>query len=180
MSVFSIDAHDGGSIEHALLGLDVQEKLVKIAAYRALNKTARWLKTQTIRHISGETGLTQKLIRKRMHMLHANRRNLRAMLTSCNQHIPASELGRMRESGKGARAGKFYFEGGFVGHMPSTGKTSIYRRKQKARLPIRELGFYYGGFTSRAWEDVSKGDEVMQRFGRFLEHELNFISRKHN
>lgn len=64
--------------------------------------------------------------------------------------------------------------------MPSTGKTSIYRRKQKARLPIRELGFYYGGFTSRAWEDFSKGDEVMQRFGRFFEHELNFISRKHN
>ena len=69
MSVFSIDAHDGGSIEQALLGLDVQEKLVQIAAYRALNKTARWLKTQTIRQISGETGLTQKLIRKRMQML---------------------------------------------------------------------------------------------------------------
>ena len=32
MSVFSIDAQDGGSIEHALLGLDIQEKLVQIAA----------------------------------------------------------------------------------------------------------------------------------------------------
>ena len=178
MSVFSIDAQDGGSIEHALLGLDIQEKLVQIAAYRALNKTARWLKTQTIRQISSETGLTQKLIRKRMHMLQASRRNLRAMLTSRNQHIPASELGRMRESGKGAKAGKFYFEGGFVAHMPSTGKASIYRRQHQARLPLRELGFYSGGFPRRAGEDVSKSDDVMQRFERFFEHELKFISRK--
>lgn len=178
MSMFSIDMSCNDALSKAVILLDNHERHGKIAAYRAINKTAKWLKTRTINGLSKQTGIQQKLIRKRLQILKAGRKTLKAMLKSNNQYIPARELGGLRQTAKGAKAGKFFYEGGFVSTMPSTGQTSIFKRKGKSRLPIRELGFYYGGFTKRIWDDQVLNAEVARQFEKFFKHEVNFLQKK--
>ncbi len=66
MSFFAIDVIDKGVISDFILRQNVAEKHTEIAAYRALNKMARWLRTKTIRSVNQQTGLQQKLIRERL------------------------------------------------------------------------------------------------------------------
>ena len=178
MSVFAIDVIDKGVISDFMLRQNAAEKHTEIAAFRALNKTARWLRTKTIRSVSQQTGLQQKLIRERLHMLKASRKQLKAHLVSKDSYIPAHKLGRLKQTATGARAGKFHYEGAFVAEMPSTGHMSVFKRKRKDRLPIRQMGFYFGGVTGRTWEEDVLDKQITERFEHFFEHELNFLLSK--
>lgn len=178
MSVFAIDVIDKGVISDFILRQNIAEKHTEIAAYRALNKTARWLRTKTIRSVSQQTGLQQKLIRERLQMLKASRKQLKAHLISNDAYIPAHKLGKLRQTATGARAGKFSYEGAFVATMPSTGHESVFKRKRKNRLPIREMGFYFGGYTGRSWEEDVLDSQISERFEHFFNHELQFLLSK--
>jgi len=50
--------------------------------------------------------------------------------------IQAKYLGKMEETGTGATAGSYFFQGGFIARMRN-GNTSIFARKGKSRLPIQ-------------------------------------------
>ena len=178
MSVFTIDVIDQGVISDFILRQNVAQKHTEMAAFRALNKTARWLRTKTVRSVSQQTGLQQKLIRERLQMLSASRRQLKAHLISKDSYIPAHKLGRLKQTATGAQAGKFHYEGAFVAEMPSTGHASVFKRKRKSRLPIREMGFYFGGVTGRTWEEDVLDKQITERFEHFFEHELNFLLSK--
>lgn len=155
------------------------EKHATMAAFRALNKTARWLRTQATREVSQKTAIQQKLIRERLRLLRASRRNLQARIFSDKHYIRASDLGRVKQTAKGARAGKHFFEGAFVATMnSSSGRQSIYRRKGKERFPVREMGYYFRSHYLSALEDGLLDREIGERFDRFFEHELNFILSK--
>lgn len=178
MSVFEIDLANNGTINSAVLVFNQNEKHAEMAAFRALNKTARWLRTKTIKSLSQQTGIQQKLIRERINMLKASRKQLKAHLISKSQYIPARKLGRLRQTATGAKAGKFFYEGAFVATMPSTGHESIFRRKRKRRLPIQELGFYFGGFNRKTWEEEVLDEQISERFEHFFGQELNFLQKK--
>lgn len=178
MSVFAIDVIDNGVISDFILRQNVAEKHTEMAAFRALNKTARWLRTKTIRSVSQQTGLQQKLIRERLQMLKASRKQLKAHLVSKDAYIPAHKLGRLKQTATGARAGKFDYEGAFVATMPSTGHESVFKRKRKSRLPLREMGFYFGGITARTWEEDVLDNQISERFEHFFKHELQFLLSK--
>lgn len=50
--------------------------------------------------------------------------------------IQAKYLGKMEETGTGAMAGSYFFQGGFIAQMQN-GNENIFKRKGKARFPIQ-------------------------------------------
>lgn len=50
--------------------------------------------------------------------------------------IQAKYLGKMSESGSGAEAGTYFFQGGFIARMQN-GNENIFKRKGSKRLPIQ-------------------------------------------
>ena len=74
--------------------------------------------------------------------------------------VAAAYLGRLEQTPAGAKAGAFFFPGGFVATMKSRHK-SIFLRRGPDRLPIDEQN-----------QEISVGHEVMQDVARLAEFEL--------
>lgn len=161
------------TLEQVLTDIRATEKQVTLAAMRALNKTARWLRTQAVREISAQQQIPQKLIRERLNILKANRRDLKAFIHTKLSSIPANKLGRLRQTPTGARAGKLMFTGAFVATMPS-GKRSVFKRKGRARLPIQEIKLSIRPTATAVIENILDY-KTAARFEVLLRHELQFI-----
>jgi hypothetical protein len=134
--MFSIEVND--SINKVIQNIDANKANVELAAVRALNKTALWVKAQAIREISKEKQIQQKLIRKRLKVIKASKSSIRALVTVGLYRTRAARLGTMRQTKIGAKAGKHMFKGAFIATMP-TGHKGIFRRKGSTALPIEEV-----------------------------------------
>lgn len=110
------------------------------AAYRAINKTLKWLDTQGRRAVAKEFGLPVRAMTraKRIKRVNATSRRLSGILWLGIAPVKAAYFGKPRQLKKGAKAGKKTFPGAFVATMRS-GHIGIFRRKGKSRLPIREV-----------------------------------------
>jgi hypothetical protein len=176
MSVFELDVSTLGSIHQITETIAATESHLITAAYRALNKTALWLKTQSVREISSQKRIQQKLIRERLRIVKANRNSLKSLVIASLYGIKASKLGRMHQTSKGAKAGNYEFSGAFIAKMPM-GHIGIYKRKTKRRLPIKELTVPLEPVASniiKAFVDT----DAAKKFNEYFRHELKFILRK--
>lgn len=116
----------------------VQRKIVPKVTSQAMNKTLAKMRTQWVREMAARLGIQQKLLRQQSIMFRTNPFKLRASLLGLVAGIRISRFsGTARETGTGAKKGKRFFEGGFIATMPS-GHTSIFQRKGRPRLPIKE------------------------------------------
>ena len=163
------------NVEQIIEAIGATEKQMTIAAMRALNKTAAWLKSQSTKQISTATNLQQKLIRKRLRMIKANQTSLIALMIARLHDIRASSLGAMKQTAKGAKAGKYGFSSAFVATMPNKYR-SIFKRETKRSLPIEEITLPLEPTASNIIMELAN-TEVMQKFDRYFEHELSFILR---
>jgi hypothetical protein len=66
MSTFTLDVTTYGDIDRIISQMHGTEAQVKLASMRALNKTALWLKSQSVKEISAQKKLQQKIIRERL------------------------------------------------------------------------------------------------------------------
>jgi len=109
------------------------------AAYRAINKTLKWVDTRARRALAAEFGLPVSALKKarRLTTIRAIPRRLSGVIWYGVSPIKASYFGKPRQTKKGAKAGKHVFPGAFVATMKS-GHTGIYTRRGTARLPIDE------------------------------------------
>lgn len=156
------------------------------AEIRALNKTALWVKTQAARDSSHAAKVASKVIRRRIRILRASKRIQRAKVWFGLNPILARDLGKIRETKKGIRAGRHHFPGAFVTGLRS-GYTSVFERVQpgkrwtinrprsaSANLPIRQ-----SKLTLENTEVQRVIERTYQRAGaRFvviLRQELNYI-----
>ena len=76
MSVFTLDVTTYGDIDQIIASMRGTESQVQLAAMRALNKTALWLKSQSVKEISAQKKLQQKIIRERLKLVKASKSNL--------------------------------------------------------------------------------------------------------
>ena len=77
MSTFTLDVTTYGDIDQIISQMQGTEAQVKLASMRALNKTALWLKSQSVKEISAQKKLQQKIIHERLKLVKARKSSLK-------------------------------------------------------------------------------------------------------
>lgn len=157
--------------------IDQAQGKVLIAYSRALNKTARWLRTQLASSTAKELDIKAGLIRNGLRVIPAKRNRLEVVvgLDPKSGVIKAANLGRTSQNKRGVRAGKRQFDHAFLATMPN-GHTGVFRRRGHSRYPIQEVQIVFTGRLKDAMEDLMDGQALAQ-FDVFFERELRFLAR---
>ena len=155
--------------------LTATEKQVKVALVRALNKTARWMRTHIARDSAQALKVRVKDINAGLIMLKARASSPQSGvgLKPSAGVIKASQLGRAHQSSGGVRAGTRYWPHAFIASMPS-GHRGVFRRRGPSRLPIGEVQLVVTGRMAKIMETLSQGP-AMQRFEHIFERELRYL-----
>lgn len=127
-----------GSIEKVIQSIDAERKKVEKATVRALNKTALWVRSQTVKQVSEEKQIPKKAMRKKLSVDKANRKRLWSIVKLSSQWIGVAKLGSIKQTKIGARAGSRMYEGAFIATMKN-GHIGIFRRRYMTPLPIDEI-----------------------------------------
>lgn len=173
MTVFSIDVE--GQVEKIITDFNASPEKARLAALRALNKTAFWLRIHAGSDISKEIKLPKKLVLERLRVIKASRTKLQSVVTARLFGIKPGKIGNMRQNKTGSKAGSFDFPGAFIATMPS-GHRSIYKRKRETRFPIQEMSVPLEPMASDTIEKYLDR-KVMQRFEEAFRQEINFVMR---
>ncbi len=146
----------------ALNLLSAQERLLKKAASRALNKTARWLRTFLSQEVASELSFKVSLVRPGIVVIGARQNTLRSEigLSATSGVIKAKNLGKTQQNTTGVKAGKRQYDRAFLATMKS-GHDGVFKRKGGARLPIREQVIVFTGKLAELMQDANDG--VAQR-----------------
>lgn len=175
-SLFTLDVNGADNISEIIADIGATEKHAVVASMRSLNKTALWIRTQATREISKNRRITQKIIRQRLRVLKASRRQLKSHVLASLRGVTATKVGTPKQTRSGAKVKQYNFPGAFVATMPG-GHTGIYKRKRKTRLPIRELTIPLEPESSNIIEGLLD-NRVKERFETIFRRELRFLVQK--
>ncbi|WP_264377061.1 MULTISPECIES: phage tail protein [unclassified Wolbachia] len=158
------------NINEIISNIDRKEQKVKLAAIKALNRTALWLKLKTAKEISEEK---KSLIRKRLRIFKAKTSRLEVLIRANLYDIRASTIGKIQKTRRGSKVGKHEFIGGFAAVMPK-GNSGMFKREGRAALPIQEVKLPLEPEGSRIIKDLVNY-ESEREFEKYFKHELNYI-----
>ncbi|MDN5248212.1 MAG: phage tail protein [Wolbachia endosymbiont of Tyrophagus putrescentiae] len=147
----------------------------RLAAVKALNKTALWLKSQAAKEISREKQIKLNVIRKRLRVFKAKTSRLDVLIRANLYGIRAASIGKMKQTRKGTKVGKHQFTGAFMAVMPR-GSRGVYKRKGRTALPIEEVKLPLEPEASRIIESLVNY-EVERIFEEYFSRELNYIMK---
>ncbi len=168
-------------LDEVLDSFDAMDAQIDRASNRAMNKTAKWAARQVARAIAADDQVPLRALylhqgrtgrhwaRVRFYRADRGRGGKAAVWVGYNP-IKAAYVGALRQKPKGARAGKHFFEGGFLATMRS-GHRGVYRRVGKSRLPIEEQTVPLAS-AERHVNEVAR--RIPQRLADVLEQELNY------
>jgi hypothetical protein len=162
-------------IEKIVGSINALPKQVAQAATFALNRTAEWMKGQVSKEISAEKRLKLKLIRDRISISRANKKNLQSLLNCNFRGIYARDLGSMRQTSEGAKAGGQLFPGAFVATLRKGAKAGIYRRKGKERFPVKSVTIPIFDEAMKIVEELVS-DEARSVFEKRFRHEISRLT----
>jgi hypothetical protein len=162
-------------IEKIVGSINALPEQVGQAAALALNRTAEWLKGQVSKEISAEKRIKLKLIRDRISIAGANKKNLQSLLNCNFRGILARDLGSMRQTPEGAKAGGQLFPGAFVATLRKGAKAGIYRRKGKERFPVKSVTIPIFDEAMKIVKELV-GDEARSVFEKRFKHEISRIT----
>ncbi|WP_264686488.1 phage tail protein [Wolbachia endosymbiont (group B) of Rhopobota naevana] len=168
--MFNIEVNE--NIERIIHNIDANKAKIELAAVRALNKTALWLKAQAAREISEEKKIKLSLIRKRLRIFKAKTSRLEVLIRANLYDIRASTIGKIQKTRRGSKVGKHEFIGGFAAVMPK-GNSGMFKREGRAALPIKEVKLPLEPDASRIIGNLVNY-EVEEVFTKFFERELSY------
>ncbi|WP_265036333.1 phage tail protein [Wolbachia endosymbiont (group A) of Anomoia purmunda] len=158
--MFNIEVNE--NIERIIHNIDANKAKIELAAVRALNKTALWLKSQAVREISEEKQIRLKVIRKRLRIIKARKSTLKVLIRAYLYDV------RMRNI-KQAKI-RTAFNDAFMATMPR-GYRGIFKRVGRTALPIQEVKLPLEPEASRIIENLVNY-EVERIFEKYFTHEL--------
>ncbi|BET37345.1 hypothetical protein wNi1_13020 [Wolbachia pipientis] len=167
------DIKISNNINEIVYNIDEKEQKVKLAAIKALNRTALWLKAQAAKEISEEKKIKLSLIRKRLRIFKAKTSRLEVLIRANLYDIRASTIGKIQKTRRGSKIGKHEFIGGFAAIMPK-GNSGMFKREGRAALPIQEVKLPVEPEGSRIIKDLVNY-ESEREFEKYFKHELNYI-----
>jgi len=124
--------------------LNDTSKKLKIAGVRALNKTATQSRNLAQKNIRKTINLKASRIKKILKVSRASKTKTISAVRAGYQPIPVIFYNGVRQTRKGVSVRmrkdkpRKLFKGAFIATMPS-GHTGVYRRKGKARFPLKEI-----------------------------------------
>ncbi|MFP3030518.1 MAG: phage tail protein [Wolbachia sp.] len=166
------DIKTSNNINEIISNIERKEQKIKLAAIKALNKTALWLKGQAAKEISEEKKIKLTVMRRRLRILKARTSSLEVLVRANLYDIRASSIGSMRETRRGAKIGKHEFIGAFTATMPR-GYKGAFKREGRAALPIKEVKLPLEPEASRIIGNFVNY-EVEKVFTKFFERELSY------
>jgi hypothetical protein len=175
MLQISIDSQIDKEISQVLQALNALPEQVTRAAMFALNRTAEWMKGQVSKELSAEKRLKLKLIRDRIKIARANKKNLQSLLNCDFRGVLARDLGSMTQTPAGAKAGGQFFPGAFVATLKPGAKTGIYRRKTKKRFPVKSVTIPVFDEAVKIIE-AAAGEEAKTVFEKRFRHEIYLLT----
>ncbi|WP_253302155.1 phage tail protein [Wolbachia endosymbiont of Psylliodes chrysocephala] len=167
------DIKTGNNINQIIGKIDSDGSKMKLAAVKALNKTAIWLKSKAAKEISEEKKIKLSLIRKRLRIFKAKTSRLDVLIRANLYDIRASTIGKIQKTRRGSKVGKHQFIGGFAAVMPK-GNSGMFKREGRAALPIQEVKLPLEPEGSRIIKDLVNY-ESEREFEKYFKHELNYI-----
>ncbi len=150
-------------------------KVATQAISAALNKTVRKARTDIVREVSDESGVQQKLIRRRIRIRLASPSNTWARLWLGVRGISVRAAGG-KQNKHGVKAGGHFVPGGFFATMPGGGRT-VFKRKGRARLPIKKQTIPLLPGATSIVQRVQR-DVMRSKYPAFLKHEFEFRIKK--
>nr|WP_253310133.1 phage tail protein [Rickettsia endosymbiont of Ceutorhynchus assimilis] len=160
------------NINEIISNIERKEQKIKLAAIKALNKTALWLKAQAAKEISEKKQIKLSLIRKRLRIFKAKTSRLDLLIRANLYDIRASTIGKIQKTRRGSKVGKHEFIGGFAAVMPK-GNSGMFKREGRAALPIKEVKLPLEPEASKVMRDLVNY-EVEKVFTKFFERELSY------
>ncbi|WP_341816301.1 phage tail protein [Wolbachia endosymbiont (group B) of Elophila nymphaeata] len=160
------------NINEIISNIDEKEQKIKLAAIKALNKTAIWLKAQAAKEISEEKKIKLTVMRKRLRIFKAKAGRLEVLIRANLYDVRASSIGSMRKTKRGTKTGNHEFIGAFTATMPR-GYKGAFKREGRAALPIKEVKLSLKPEASRIIGNLVNY-EVEKVFTKFFERELSY------
>lgn len=148
-----------------------------VASIFALNRTAEWLKGHLAKDISTKQRVKLKLIRDRISIQRANRRNPQAQLVCRFKSVFVKDLSGVRQTPIGVSAGGKIYPHAFIATLKKGGKSGIYRRTTTKRIPVKSV-------TISIFDDAVKsieyliGAEAAKVFERRFLHEIRKMDKR--
>jgi hypothetical protein len=162
-------------IEKIVGAINALPEQVQQASIFALNRTAEWMKGQVSKNLSAEKRLKLKIIRGKIKIARANKKNLQSLLNCDFRGILARDLGSMKQTSEGAKAGGQLFPGSFITSLKSGAKAGIYRRKTKKRFPLKSVTIPIFDEATKIIEELV-GDEARSVFEKRFKHEISRLT----
>jgi len=164
------DIKTSNNINEIISNIERKEQKIKLAAIKALNKTAIWLKSQAAKEISEEKRIKLSLIRKRLRIFKAKTSRLEVLIRTNLYDIRASTIGKIQKTRRGSKVGKHQFIGGFAAVMPKE-NSGMFKREGRAALPIKEVKLPLKPEASKVIRDLVNY-EIEKVFTKFFERDI--------
>lgn len=163
--------------DNIIKAIDVLPEQSLIAAIFALNRTAEWLKGHLSKEISAQKRVKLKLIRDRISIQRANRRNPQATL-SCNfKSVFVKDLSGVKQTPIGVSAGGRMYPHAFIATLKKGGKPGVYRRTTKKRTPVKLVTISIFNEALKNFESLI-GNEAAKVFERRFLYEIRKMDRR--
>ncbi|KAF1017673.1 MAG: hypothetical protein GAK31_00941 [Stenotrophomonas maltophilia] len=175
MANISIDI-TGAEIQCLADKVEATEEQLRAALRSAYGKMGRWLRTQSVRGLSGQLKIPQKILRGRTktYRLQHGMDDLSGVKVWYGiKDISFSRLSpRRRAKGVSAHGGRFE-PGAFIAKL--YGKNEVLKRAGKRRVPLSVVYADIADDAITYIEDVLVGTAVFDaQFYKFLDHELKW------
>lgn len=159
------------NINKVIESVNAERKKVEKAAVRALNKTALWVRSQTVKQVSEEKQIPKKAMRKKLSVDKANRKRLWSVVKLSSQWIGVAKFGSIKQTKIGAKVGSRMYEGAFIATMKN-GHIGIFRRRYTTSLPIDEIKV-----NTQAREIMKElaENEAERVFEKYFHQQLEYI-----
>lgn len=168
-----IDARD---LQGVILDLAATEQQAEKALNSTLVKMAAWLRSKSVKGLSGALAIQQKVIRRRLKAFRLQRRAGASEVTVWYGLDPIALIYLQAKQGKGgvkAYGGRFV-QSAFIADGRN-GNRQVFKRRGKGRLPIDKQRADIEDKASTYIEDELVGAaEFEARFFKTFEHELQW------
>ena len=148
-----------------------------IAAIFALNRTAEWLKGHLSKEISTQKRVKLKMIRDRISIQRANRKNLQAQLSCRFKSVFVKDLSGIKQTPIGVSAGGKIYPHAFIATLKKGEKPGVYRRKTTKRIPVKSVKIPIFDDAVKSIEYLI-GAEAAKVFERRFLYEIRKMERR--
>jgi hypothetical protein len=170
---------DASGVEQIIIDLAATLPQAEKALGGALRKMAMWLRAQSVKGLSKELKVQQRILRRRLKLFRVSQRAGSKQITVFYGLDPIAYiyLGTPRKTASGVSVGGFNIPHAFIARGPN-GSLQVFKRDGKSRLPIRKQSLDVEKPAESYIEHKLLSSVLFnEQFFKFFEHELQWRTK---